>query len=149
MEKAWGINLRLFRLKNKKTIKNIFDNNIQNCFELINKFEEIKRFETFQLEWTINPENANIKQVKFESSNPEVATVDDKGFITAVANGTVTVTIISQSVSRCTDSFTFEVYSPDHFDIAYETVSYVAIDETVKLLAQYIKRDGTVEGVVW
>lgn len=114
-----------------------------------NKFAEIKRFETFQLEWTINPENANIKQVKFESSNPKVATVDDKGFITAVANGTVTITITSQSVSGCTDSFTFEVYSPDHFEIAYETESYVEIDGSIKLLAEYIKRDGTVEGVVW
>ena len=114
-----------------------------------NKFAEIKRFETFQLEWTINPSDANIQQVKFESSNPAVATVDDKGFITAVANGTTTITITSQSISGVTDSFTFEVYSPDHFEIGYETESYVEIDGSVKLLAEYIKRDGSVEGVVW
>ena len=114
-----------------------------------NKFAEIKRFETFQLEWTINPSDANIQQVKFESSNPKVATVDDKGFITAIANGTTTITITSQSISGVTDSFTFEVYSPDHFEIGYETESYVEIDGSVKLLAEYIKRDGSVEGVVW
>lgn len=114
-----------------------------------NKFAELKRFETFQLEWAINPADASIQQVAFTSSAPNVATVDDKGLITAISNGTVTITITSKSASGCTDSFTFEVYSPDHFEIAYETESYVAIDGSVKLLADYIKRDGTVEGVVW
>ena len=114
-----------------------------------NKFAEMKRFETYQLTWTVNPSDASIQQVAFASSNPEVATVDDKGLITAVADGKTTITITSKSASGAKDSFELVVYSPDHFEIAYETESYVAIDGTVNLLAEYIKRDGSKEALTW
>lgn len=114
-----------------------------------NKFAEMKRFETYQLTWTVNPSDASIQQVAFTSSNPEVATIDDKGLITAVADGKTTITITSKSASGAKDSFELVVYSPDHFEIAYETESYVAIDGTVNLLAEYIKRDGSKEALTW
>lgn len=114
-----------------------------------NKVSEIKRFETLQLTWTINPADANIKTVAFASSNPDVATIDDKGFITAIANGKTTITITSKSSSGATDSFELEVYSPDHFNAEYVTESYVAIDETVELFAELIKRDGSKVAVTW
>lgn len=114
-----------------------------------NKFAEMKRFETYQLTWTVNPSDASIQQVAFASSNPEVATIDDKGLITAVADGKTTITITSKSASGAKDSFELVVYSPDHFEIAYETESYVAIDGTVNLLAEYIKRDGSKEALTW
>ena len=114
-----------------------------------NKQAEIKRFETLQLTWTINPAEAQIKTVEFSSSNPNVASIDDKGFITAIANGTTTITIKSKSSSGVTDSFTLEVYSPDHFNAEYVTESYVAIDGSVELFAEYIKRDGSKLGVTW
>ena len=114
-----------------------------------NKFAEMKRFETYQLTWTVNPSDASIQQVAFASSNPEVATIDDKGLIIAVADGKTTITITSKSASGAKDSFELVVYSPDHFEIAYETESYVAIDGTVNLLAEYIKRDGSKEALTW
>ncbi|MCM1513895.1 MAG: InlB B-repeat-containing protein [Anaeroplasma bactoclasticum] len=114
-----------------------------------NKITELKRYETYQLAWTVLPTNANIQTVKFESSDTTVATVDNNGLITAVANGTVTIKIISLSPSGKTDEMTFEVYSPNHFDIAYETVSYVKVANSVKLLAEYIKRDGSPVELVW
>ena len=116
---------------------------------ITNKVTEIKRFETLQLEWVINPANATIQTVKFESSNPEVATVDDKGFITALTNGTVTIKIISQAAGNKSDEFTMEVYSPDHFEAEYEGESYIKVDGTTQLLAEYVKRDGTTESLVW
>ncbi len=114
-----------------------------------NKVAELKRFETYQLTWTINPAEANIQTVAFESSNPEVATIDDKGFITCIANGKTTIKIISKSSSGVSDSFELEVYSPDHFNAEYYTNSYVQIDDKILLLAEYIKRDGTKENLVW
>lgn len=114
-----------------------------------NKVSEIKRFETLQLTWTINPADANIKTVEFTSSNPDVASIDDKGFITAIANGKTTITIKSKSSSGATDSFELEVYSPDHFNAEYVTESYVAIDGTVELFAELIKRDGSKVAVTW
>lgn len=114
-----------------------------------NKVAEMKRFETLQLTWTINPADANIKTVGFTSSNPEVATIDDKGFIVAVANGKTTITITSKSSSGAKDSFELEVYSPDHFNAEYVTESYVSIDETIELFAELIKRDGSKVAPTW
>lgn len=91
----------------------------------------------------------NIQAVKFESSDTSVATVDNKGLITAVSNGTVTIKMTSLSPSGKTDEFTFEVYSPDHFDINYETNSYVEIGKSILLLADYVKRDGSKVNLVW
>ena len=114
-----------------------------------NKVAEMKRFETLQLTWTINPSDANIKTVGFTSSNPKVAAIDDKGFITAIANGKTTITITSKSSSGASDSFELEVYSPDHFDASYETESYVEIDGSINLLAEFIKRDGSKGTITW
>ena len=75
--------------------------------------------------------------------------MDNKGLITAVSNGTVTIKMTSLSPSGKTDEFTFEVYSPDHFDINYETNSYVEIGKSILLLADYVKRDGSKVNLVW
>ena len=45
------------------------------------------------LEATVKPENASDKTVTWESSNPEVATVDKDGKVTAIAEGTATITV--------------------------------------------------------
>ncbi|NLY43513.1 MAG: hypothetical protein GX066_06030 [Clostridiaceae bacterium] len=49
--------------------------------------------ETGQLTATVIPDNATNKAVKFSSSNTGIATVDDAGKVTAVAEGTATITV--------------------------------------------------------
>lgn len=49
--------------------------------------------ETFQLEATVLPENAQDKSLSFESSNKAAVTVTDTGLITAVKPGHATVTV--------------------------------------------------------
>ena len=44
---------------------------------------------------TISPENASYKAVRFTSSDEAIATVDDKGLVTAVAAGTADITVES------------------------------------------------------
>ncbi len=60
---------------------------------------------TVQLGCTVLPANATDKTVTYTSSNPKVATVS-KGFVTAVAPGTTTITATSNAdkklVSKCT-----------------------------------------------
>ena len=48
--------------------------------------------ETYSLKATIKPENAFDKTIKWESSVPSVATVSDKGVVTAVKEGTAIIT---------------------------------------------------------
>ena len=116
---------------------------------ITNKVTELKRFETLQLAWELNPANPSIATVKFESSDESVATVDANGFITTINAGTVTIKIISQASGKKSDEFTMEVYEPDHFEVSYETESYVEINGNIKLLAQYNFRDGSHGTIVW
>ena len=47
---------------------------------------------TAQLTWTVAPSNATNPRVEFQSSDVDVATVDEYGTVTAVDNGTCTIT---------------------------------------------------------
>ena len=49
--------------------------------------------ESYQLTATISPANATNKGVTYKSSNPKVVTVSDSGVVTAVANGSATITV--------------------------------------------------------
>ena len=60
-----------------------------------------------QLTATFSPDNANDKSVTWTSSNTSVATVDNSGKVTAMANGTATITV--QSVSNSNIKATCQV----------------------------------------
>lgn len=53
----------------------------------------IKKGSILQLSATVTPSNADDKTVRWESSNTDVATVDDNGKVTAIAPGTATITV--------------------------------------------------------
>lgn len=46
-----------------------------------------------QLTTTVKPTNATITYLSYESSNPEVATVNNNGIVTGVSKGTATITV--------------------------------------------------------
>ncbi len=53
---------------------------------------------------TVSPSNAYNKAVTWKSSNPSVATVDQKGVVTSVGNGTTTITVTTvdgNKVAEC------------------------------------------------
>ena len=104
----------------------------------MNDISELLLFTTHQLEWKITPENVTDKNIEFFSSNEAVATVNAKGLITGVSNGTVTITVKVYG-NRALD-FTFEinVYVNDFIDGSYESASYVETGKEVKLLAEVI-----------
>lgn len=53
----------------------------------------IQKGSILQLSATVTPSNADDKTVRWESSNTDVATVDDNGKVTAIAPGTATITV--------------------------------------------------------
>ncbi|MCR5450730.1 MAG: Ig-like domain-containing protein [Solobacterium sp.] len=52
--------------------------------------------ESKELELIYDPENASLKTVTWESSDESVATVDENGKVTAVGDGTATITVTSK-----------------------------------------------------
>jgi len=63
----------------------------------------------------ITPDNATNKNVMWSSDRPEVATVDENGKVTAVANGTAAITVTTEDGNK-TDScvVTVEIPEPGH-----------------------------------
>ena len=116
---------------------------------ITNKFEEANCYSTLQLEYTLAPAEAMNRNVAFSSSDTTVATVDENGLVTMVGLGTATITITSLSSSRASDSVSFNVVEPGHFNASYETNSYVAINGEIKLLAEYINKSQEQVAVTW
>ena len=115
----------------------------------INKISELLLFTTHQLVWSLTPENVTDKSVEFFSSDESVAVVSAKGLITALANGKTTITMKVYGNRDLDVVFELEVYTNDYIDGSYETDSYVVIDETTKLNAEVVRKDGTTAKVSW
>ena len=67
-----------------------------------------------QLTATVAPSNATNKGVYFFSSNPSVATVSESGLVTAVSNGTATITVITNDGGKtATCTVTVSIPQPE------------------------------------
>ncbi len=53
--------------------------------------QEVETGSTFQITPIFTPADATNQKVTYQSSDPSVATVDEKGVVTAVKKGTVTI----------------------------------------------------------
>ena len=67
---------------------------------------------TFQCTYKVVPNTATNKSVTWESSNPEVATVDENGKVTAVGLGSTTITVTTVDGSK-QDTHMVYVYKTD------------------------------------
>jgi len=65
--------------------------------------------ETTTLTAIITPANATSQALTWSSSNPAIATVSDKGLVTAVSNGTATITATTQDGSNKTGTSEIKV----------------------------------------
>ena len=61
----------------------------------------VDKGETIQLEAIIDPENAAVKDVVWESSDPDVCTIDENGLLTGIEGGdsVITVTTVDQGLT--------------------------------------------------
>ena len=64
---------------------------------------------------TVHPDNATKKDVIWTSSDPAVATVDEEGKVTAVAEGTATITAISDGLYTATCTVTVKASSEPEY----------------------------------
>lgn len=70
-------------------------------------FDTMKVGETVNLKYTVTPSNANTETIKWISSNEKVLTIDYRGKVKAIKEGTATIKV--QTANNLSDSFTVKV----------------------------------------
>lgn len=78
-------------------------------FEISSKPESIKVGEKATLSAIVAPSFATNKVLKWSSSNPEIASVSARGIVTALKEGTATITAVTSDGSNISKSFTLKV----------------------------------------
>ena len=91
---------------------------------------EMARGEKIEITYSVIPEDALNNQVTWSSDNTQVATVDQNGVITAVANGDATIKATSNSNPYAVAYCEVEVEGDLSNDYAYEILE----DGTIKIL---------------
>lgn len=57
---------------------------------------ELPRKSSVQLQWQVEPKNASDSSVRFESSNPSVAAVDENGMVQALSEGSTVLRVVTR-----------------------------------------------------
>lgn len=114
----------------------------------------LKEGETFQLVATLIPENATPKTIEWRSSIPSVATVDEKGLVTAVRNGGPTeIWAVIGSGSgheinaKCEVTVTGDAPSVESITVTPATVNIKATEEAI--LTATVTPAGTGAEIKW
>ena len=110
--------------------------------------EYLKSGQTIQVQVTIKPDNASLKELSWESSKTTVATVDTNGKVTAVAPGTATITATSKDGSGVSASCTVQVAQPVTGMTLNMTSVNVPVGGACNLIAT-VKPNGADPSVMW
>ena len=103
-----------------------------------------------QLNATVTPEEFEISGIEWSSSDPSVAEVSDTGIVTALAEGTVTITAVV--VSEQGDAFAdcvITVVKPAESIVLDQTEVTVAVNEGFQLKAEVGPEDAYNKNVIW
>ena len=112
--------------------------------------KEIKIGETAQLKAEIQPDNATNQKVTWSTSDEKIATVDEKGLVTAIAAGQVTITATSEDNKSKQD---FVVIIVPEIDVTGVIVSplecSIKPDEKVELTSTIVPDNATNKKISW
>lgn len=111
----------------------------------------LKATETVSLTATVAPETATVKDVIWTSDNPEVATVDENGVITAVAVGEAVITATATDGSGVFNTVEVQVEPiyAESITIVAEGSTTLRDGETVQLRAVFVPENTTDKRVTW
>ena len=101
VDEVWGL------FANIKKIETLV-----SSIKLSNTTIELDKDSTITLSATVSPSNATINDIIWESSNPQVAKVDQSGIVTALSAGTATITAKSIDGSNVSASCNVVVNKP-------------------------------------
>ena len=108
----------------------------------------IKKGEKKQLKVNILPQEANTHKVIYTSSNPNVATIDDKGMIQAISSGKSIITVKAEE-NNVENSIEINVYSPVTNIIIDQKEIYIQKDDTFKINAYIEPEDANNKKIVY
>ena len=117
--------------------------------EIKNKVDELMIYDSYQLEWNILPGDTINKKVIITSSNPNIASIDENGYITALRDGITMIKVKTTSSTGVYDEFKLTVSKPGYFEISYDTTSYVIEGHSISLNAKYILKKQEITDLKW
>ena len=94
--------------------------------------QTLQKGERKQLQVTITPPEASNHKIKYISSNPEVATVDEKGNLQAIRSGTTTITVKAEE-NNVQSQIDITVYSKVTGITLDENEIYMQVGDTFKI----------------
>ncbi|MDE6795039.1 MAG: Ig-like domain-containing protein, partial [Muribaculaceae bacterium] len=132
---------------NFKNIRGIKDFSVENVF--LNKEEvTLKVSESVQLDATIISANTTDSTISWTSSDPEVATVDENGLVTALSVGTATITATTANGAKAECVVTVEPIPVESVELD-ATEATLRVNETVQLLATLLPENATDKSLTW
>ena len=107
--------------------------------------------ESTELKVKIEPENADLQKLIWQSSDEKVATVDENGKVTAVGNGTATITATSVSGSyTATVSVTVKIpVEIQKLTIEAEKETLTKIGESTELKVKIEPENADLQKLIW
>ncbi len=108
---------------------------------------------TYQLTATVQPTNATNTNVTWSSDKTDIATVDEKGLVTAKAAGTANITVTTEDGSKtATCAVTVTAKEEETVAVTGVTISEreeVTVGNTLKLTATIAPNNATNKNVTW
>ena len=118
-----------------------------SIFTVENPVTKLLKLSKHQLVWSISPDNATMKKVTFASSDENVLTVSETGYIEAINVGTAKVLITVHGNTELNMELEIEVYVDPYINGEFGGDSYVVVNESIALSATLV---GDVSGdLVW
>ena len=104
--------------------------------------------ETLQLTATVKPSYADNKTITWKSSDEKVATVDKDGKVTAVANGTATITATSADGEHSATADITVKIAPEKLTLTAENKTLTKVGDTLQITAK-IEPDNAYDKLIW
>lgn len=104
--------------------------------------------ETLQLTATVKPSYADNKTITWKSSDEKVATVDKDGKVTAVANGTATITATSADGKHSATAAITVKIAPEKLTLTAENKTLTKVGDILQITAK-IEPDNAYDKLIW
>ena len=115
--------------------------------EIENSEATLKQDEPLQLITKVLPENAADKSLKYSSSNPDVATVNNSGLVTHVKDGNVIITV--KSANDKSDTIALRALTPVRGISITNKISSLDVGETYQFHSEFTPSSPTNKNFVW